>query len=85
MSQTLPKDQLCESSFAGPDVALLIQALLGTESPSKRTRLSAKGSPSKGSAAIEAKRAAQLDDLDHDVKQVMNYADEKVVQLGLLS
>lgn len=41
-----------------------------------------KSSPSKEAAAIEAKRAAQLDDLDHDVKQVMNYADEKVIQLG---
>ena len=58
---------------------------MGTESPSKRTRLSAKGSPRKEGAAVEAKRAAQLDDLDHDVKQVMNYADEKVIQLGVLS
>lgn len=56
---------------------------MGTASPSKRTRLSAKSSPSKEGAAIEANRAAQLDDLDHDVKQVMNYADEKVIQLGL--
>ena len=61
------------------------QALVGTESPSKRTRLSAKSFPSKEGAAAEAKRAAQLDDLDHDVKQVMNYADEKVSQLGLFS
>ena len=58
---------------------------MGTKTPSKRTRLSADGCPRKEAAAIEAKRAAQLDDLDHDVKQVMNYADEKVNQLVLLS
>ncbi len=56
------------------------QALLGTESPAKRTRLSAKGSPIKDGAALDARRAIQVDDLDRDVKQVMNYADEKVIQ-----
>lgn len=54
------------------------EALLSTESPAKRTRLSAKGSPSKEGAVIDAKRAVQVDELDCDVKQVMNYADEKV-------
>jgi hypothetical protein len=54
-----------------------LQAALGTESAAKRTRLSSKGSPTKESA-LEAKRASQAEALDHDVKQVMNYADEKV-------
>ena len=43
-------------------------------SAAKRTRLS---SPSKESA-VAATRALQTDALDQDVKQVMNYADEKV-------
>lgn len=60
-------------------IACCSQALLGPESPAKRTRLSAKSSPSKEGAAVEAKRAIQSDDLEHDVKQVMDYADEKVL------
>jgi len=54
-----------------------LQAALGTESAAKRTRLSSKGSPTKESA-LEAKRASQSEALDHDVRQVINYADEKV-------
>ena len=52
---------------------------MGAESPAKRTRLSAKSCPNKEQSAVEAKRAAQSDDLDRDVKQVMDYADEKVI------
>ncbi|KAL0037993.1 hypothetical protein WJX79_008923 [Trebouxia sp. C0005] len=53
------------------------EAALGTESAAKRTRLSSKGSPTKESA-LEAKRASQSEALDRDVRQVINYADEKV-------
>ena len=58
-----------------------VQALVGADSPSKRTRLTGKGSPGNQAAAVEAKRAVQADDLDRDVKQVMDYADEKVLLL----
>ncbi len=54
-----------------------LQAALGTESAAKRTRLSSTGSPTKESA-LEAKRASQSEALEHDVRQVINYADEKV-------
>lgn len=50
------------------------QAASSMGSAAKRTRLS---SPSKESA-VAATRALQTDALDQDVKQVMNYADEKV-------
>ena len=56
---------------------LLLQEAVGVESAAKRTRLSVKSSPSKESA-LEAKQKLQSDALDHDVKQVMDYADEKV-------
>ena len=51
-----------------------LQAASSMGSAAKRTRLS---SPSKESA-VAATRALQTDALDQDVKQVMNYADEKV-------
>ena len=59
---------------------LLLQEALGSESAAKRTRLSSKSSPTKESR-LEAARKLQSDALEHNVKQVMNYADEKVLAL----
>ncbi len=56
---------------------VFVQAAVSTGSAAKRTRLSGKTSPSKESA-VAARRAFQSEALDHDVKQVMDYADEKV-------
>lgn len=57
--------------------SLVFQAMLDAESPAKRTRLQAQDSPSKH-ARVAAKRAELTDALERDLKQVMNYADEKV-------
>lgn len=57
---------------------MLMQEAVGAESAAKRTRLSAKSSPSR-EAALKATRMLQRDALERDVKQVMNYADEKVL------
>lgn len=64
----------------GSDIAKVmmhVQALLDAESPAKRTRLQAQDSPGR-QAGVAAKRTQQLDALEQDLKQVMNYADEKV-------
>ena len=55
-----------------------LQALLDAESPAKRTRLQTQDSPSRQAGVVASKRAEQLDSLERDLKQVMNYADEKV-------
>lgn len=54
-----------------------LQALLDAVSPAKRTRLQVQDSPSR-QTRVAAKRTEQLDALERDLKQVMNYADEKV-------
>ena len=59
------------------NVTMPVQALLDAESPAKRTRLKAQDSPGR-QAGVAAKRTQQLDALEQDLKQVINYADEKV-------
>ena len=68
----------------GATAEVRLQALLDAESPAKRTRRQ-QVSPSRMEAGIAAKRTEQMEVLDQNLKQVMNYADEKVSCLPRIS